>query len=743
MNFKKLQKDLPASIVVFLVALPLCLGVALASGAPLLSGIISGIVGGIIVGLISGSQTSVSGPAAGLTAVVLASITKLGSFEVFLSAVIIAGLLQIILGLMKGGIVAKYIPSNVVKGLLAAIGIILILKQIPHAFGYDKVPEDDFTFSQADGGNTFSELLTMLNYITPGALIISLVSILLLVFWDKTPLKKFGFLPSSLFVVLAGVAMNYIFSSYFPQLAIGSTHLVNLPAIDMGNLSSYIHIPQLSNFTDPDILMVGLTIAIVASIETLLNIEAIDNLDPHKRETPTNRELIAQGVGNISAGFLGGLPVTSVIVRSSVNINSGSESKTSTIVHGLLLLVCAMAFVQVLNLIPLASLAAILLVTGYKLAKISLFKDMYKKGWHQFIPFIVTILGIVFTDLLIGVLIGLTVSVFYILRSNFSNPFTMDKEKLAIGEVVKLELSDEVSFLNKASIKDTLWSVPAGSKVIIDATRSSYIDEDVLEIIADFRDTVAPERKIQLNIFGLKGHYDRHDHIHFVNVLDKQTQEKLKPAEILNLLKAGNERFRDGKLKTRHYRHQVNATSFGQNPMAVIVSCIDSRTSPEIIFDAGIGDLLTIRIAGNIINPEIIGSIEMSVKKIGAKLIVVVGHSNCGAVGAAVAELKEGNIGHVTSRIDRAISQCGHTHSEIDPGDQEMMQKITLLNIENSISEVLSQSDYLSSKVSTKEVGIIGAYYNTKNGTVDFSDHDGYKFEATNAFNNHFSTVHI
>ncbi len=720
MKLSTLKNDIPASIVVFLVALPLCLGVALASGAPLLSGVISGIIGGIVVGLLSHSQTSVSGPAAGLAAVVLSAITQLGAFDIFLTAVLIAGIIQLGMGFAKTGFIANYIPSNVIKGLLAAIGIILILKQIPHAFGYDNDAEGDFTFFQADGENTFSELLSIINFITPGALIISLLSITILAFWDKTPMKKFKFFPAALFIVIFGVLMNQFFMNFVPTLIIEQSHLVNLPPFDFGNLSTYFHLPKIASLGDYHVWLVGLTIAIVASLETLLNIEAVDNIDPHKRQTPPNRELVAQGVGNILAGLFGGIPVTSVIVRSSVNINSGNESKLSAILHGIFLLISVLALAPLLNLIPLASLAAILLMTGYKLTKISLFKSMYQKGWHQFIPFMATILAIVFTDLLIGILFGLFISGFFLMRNNYRNPFTLKKDKLHIGEVIRLELSNQVSFLNKASIKDTLWDVPNHSKVLIDATYSDFIDEDVLEVIDDFKNVVAPERDIKLNIVGLKDKYQLSDHIQFVNVLDKETQQNLKPTEIIDLLKAGNDQFVKGKWNEKYYRHQVNATSMGQNPMAVIISCIDSRTSPDIIFNAGIGDLISIRIAGNVINPEIIGSVELAIKEIKAKLIVIMGHSNCGAIHASILNINDNNIASITSKIDKAIDQCGCKKAEIDIKNGDIMERITQLNTQNSISELLSQSPYLRRRILNNEAGIVSAYYDTTSGIVHF-----------------------
>jgi carbonic anhydrase len=721
MTISNLKHDIPASIVVFLVALPLCLGVALASGAPLLSGIISGIIGGIIVGVLSGSQTSVSGPAAGLAAVVLASITKLGAFEILLTATVIAGVLQLVFGFAKGGFIANYIPSNVIKGLMAAIGILLILKQIPHAVGYDKLPEDEFSFIQPDGGNTFSTLLKAFDAITPGAIIISLASVLILYYWDKTPLKNIKMLPASLFVVVLGVLLNLLFTEHLPFLGIEQTHLVNLPPIDAGNLGAYVRLPQLEHFANADVWVVGATIAIVASLETLLNIEAVDKMDPHKRETPPNRELIAQGAGNILSGFLGGLPITSVIVRSSINIQTGNKTKASAILHGVFMLVSVLVFSPMLNMIPLAALAAILIMTGYKLAKLSLFKEMYRKGWSQFMPFAVTIAAIVFTDLLIGVLIGLATSIFYLMRSSFRNPFTREEYRLHIGEVIKLELPNQVSFLNKATIKAALWEIPNDSKVLIDASYANFIDNDVQEIVEDFRDVVAPERQIQLNILGLKDEYRLNDHIQFVTALDKATQQKLRPAEVLDLLKAGNERFIQGKWTEKYYHHQVDATASGQNPMAVVVNCIDSRTSPEIIFDAGLGDLLTIRIAGNIISREIVGSLEIAAK-LGAKLIVVKGHSSCGAIGLALANEHQHSMGSITSKIQKAIHQCGCTPEQIATRNPRVMEEITRQNVQNSLMEILGSSSFLRQRLERAEIGLVGAYHDIAARRVIFGD---------------------
>ena len=734
MNATTLKHDVPAGIVVFLVALPLCLGIALASGAPMFAGIISGIIGGIVVGMISGSHTSVSGPAAGLAAVVLASITKLGAFDILLVSVLIAGVLQLVMGVLRAGFIANYIPSNVIKGLLAAIGILLILKQIPHAIGYDSNIVEDTSFTQANGENTFSAILNAFNAITPGALVITLLSMLILIYWDRTPMKKIKLLPAPLFVVVLGVLLNLAFNSFFPALQIQPSHLVDIPAVDTGNLGAYLHFPDLTHLANPDVWTVAVTIAIVASLETLLNVEAVDKLDPHKRETPPNRELVAQGIGNICAGFLGGLPLTSVIVRSSVNIQNDNRTKASAVLHGVLLLLSVVLLASTLNLIPLSALAAILIVTGYKLAKVSLFRDMYNKGWSQFLPFAITVLAIVFTDLLSGVLIGLAASLFFLMRSNFRTPFSMEQYRLHIGDVIKMELPNQVSFLNKATIKTALWDIPANSKVLIDASNADYIDEDVLETLQDYR-VAAAERNVRLNVIGLREKYQHHDSMEFVPALDKHTRDNLQPDQILHLLRDGNQRFRDGHFTTKYYHHQVEATAGGQHPMAVIVNCIDSRTSPEIIFDAGLGDLLTIRIAGNVINREIIGSLEIA-HKLGAKLIVVKGHSSCGAVGLALANEAANSVGSITGKIRRAVEDCGcgaHGTKGGHADGKAMLDQVARQNVENSLADIIEGSAFLREKITRCEMGLVGAFHDIATSTVHFgelvmpSDFDRYR----------------
>jgi MFS superfamily sulfate permease-like transporter len=527
--FSSIRYDLPASIVVFFVAVPLCLGIALASGAPLFSGIIAGIVGGIVVGSISNSSLGVSGPAAGLTVIVLSAIQQLQSFEVFLMAVVIAGVIQIILGLVKAGIIGYYFPSSVIKGMLTAIGIIIILKQIPHAFGYDADYQGDFSFMQLDGHNTFSELIYMLNAITPGAVVVSIISLTILFIWDAHLVKKYALLKyvqGPLVAVIAGIAYQAVTSAYFPQWSLSSEHLVTVPVAEnvSGFFAQFLS-PDFGTLFRGDVWTVGVTLAIVASIESLLSTEATDKLDPYKRSTNPNRELIAQGTGNIVSGLLGGLPVTQVILRSSANIHSGAKTKLSTICHGILLLLCVVLIPKVLNLVPLAALASILLIIGYKLANIETFRQMAQLGWSQFVPFVCTIVAIVLTDLLTGISIGLAVSVVIVLRNSYMNSHLMEEQGGSRGKPrLRMTLAEEVVFLNKGRIKKDLNEVPAGSEVTIDMSKSFIVDHDVIEIISDFKDQ-AKRRNIDVTLIHENGGSKRNGS---ANEKKKDHQPKLK-----------------------------------------------------------------------------------------------------------------------------------------------------------------------------------------------------------------------
>jgi len=477
--------DIPASVVVFLVALPLCLGIALGSGAPLFSGIIAGMVGGIVIGTLSGSQLSVSGPAAGLTVIVASAIIKLQVYEAFLLAVVLAGIIQIILGFVKAGVIGDYIPNSVIKGMLAAIGLILILKQLPHFVGYDVDYPGDESFEQNDKENTFSGIFRALNFITPAAVIIGIVSIVILRVWETDFFKSqkvLKLIPGPLVVVLISVFLGKVLSNSL-GLSLEQKQLVSLPVAKNASMFlSFFTFPDFSFIKNPAVWVTAFTLAVVASLETLLGIEAVDKLDPLKRVTPTNRELKAQGIGNIVSGLIGGLPLTSVVVRSSANVMSGAKTKTSSIAHGLLLLVSVLLIPGILNLIPLSALAAILIFTGYKLAKVSLFKEFYSKGWDQFIPFVVTITAILLTDLLIGIVTGIFVGLFFMIRANFKSSV------LVVNDANRylVRLRKDVSFLNKPIIKQKLEEVPANSFIIIDATRADFIDKDIIEEINNF-----------------------------------------------------------------------------------------------------------------------------------------------------------------------------------------------------------------------------------------------------------------
>lgn len=504
LNSSTFSKDFSASIVVFLVALPLCLGVAVASGAEPIAGIISGIVGGIVVGYFSGSKLSVSGPAAGLTSIVAASILELKSYEVFLLCVFLAGIIQIIMGFIKAGVIGDFIPNSVIKGMLAAIGIILILKQIPHFLGYDSDPEGDESFFQPDHENTFTELYSLLNHFEMGAIFIGMVGLSLLLFFEKEKIKThkiLGLLPAPLLAVIFGIIINQILLNTIPGLGLKNDHLVQLPSFsNYSDVFNSIRFPFWGAITNYQVWITAVTIALVASIESLLSLEAVDKIDPDKNISPTNRELIAQGIGNSVSGLIGGLPITSVIVRSSANVNSGAKSKNSTILHGVFLLVSILFLDAFLVLIPKAALASILIFTGYKLAKLELFKDLYKRGIDQFAPFIITLLAIVFSDLLKGISIGILVGVYFIVKSNFKTSVFVIKDKTQY----LIRFRKEVSFLNKSNIKQTLAEIQGGSNVIIDPTKADFIDKDIIDLINDFIST-SNARNIKVYIEKQKG----------------------------------------------------------------------------------------------------------------------------------------------------------------------------------------------------------------------------------------------
>ena len=728
---QSIGKDLIAGTVVFLVALPLCLGIAHASGAPVIAGIISGILGGIVVGLLSGSHISVSGPAAGLAAIVISQIQVLGSYQAFLLAVAISGILQIGLGALRAGVLANYFPTNVIRGLLAAIGVILILKQMPHLVGHDTDYEGEMAFAQNDGRNTFSAIAEALRAFLPGAALVGLSCIALLFVWEKSRLKKSLF-PAPLAAVLLGVAISELLRASGSSWIIEQSHLVEVPVVGVNGQGwdTIFSMPDWSQWSNPKIYTAAITLAIVASLETLLNLEATDKLDPQKRVSPPNRELFAQGVGNVAAGLIGGMPMTSVIVRSSVNASAGARTRLSCITHGVLLTVCVFLIPTLLNHIPLAALAAILVATGFKLASPKLFVEMAKGGRAQFIPFAITVLAIVFTDLLIGVIIGLAVSLMFVLNSNFRRGMNIIKEEHVGGIVNRVELANQVSFLNRAALMRTLSNFGRGEQVVIDARTTDYIDPDIYGLIQNFRDEIAPAHGVIVSLIGFKNHYQLEDHVQYVDVTTREVQDKLTPARVLQVLKEGNDRFVSGRRLQRDLIRQVDATSDGQHPMAVVLSCIDSRSPAEILFDLGLGDIFSVRLAGNVLSRKVLGSMEFACKVAGAKLILVLGHTSCGAVKATCDIVGKGldtvqatgltNLPYLVEPISKAVHMETATMQNRDGSNYEFVDRVAAIHVRNVMLAIRQGSPTLRDMIDAGQIQVAGAMYNVKSGQVEF-----------------------
>lgn len=724
MNWNHIKQDLSASIVVFLVAIPLCLGIALASGAPLYSGIIAGIIGGILVGTLSQSRVSVSGPAAGMIAVVIAATATIGSFHGFLLALMLAGILQIAIGALRAGFLADYVPSNVIQGLLAAIGILIIIKQLPLAFG---VTSDTsvvlHSIKSAQQDFSFAPLLHLIHHISLAASIISILSLAVLIFWEKINLSLCKKIPAAVVVVVGAVALNHLFASSAPSFALTDSHLVNIPVNkNIFEVFAQLPHPKFSDYLNPNIYLYAGIIAIVASLETLLNLEAAEKLDPHHRFCSRNNELVAQGIGNTISGLLGGLPITSVIVRTSVNIQTQNHSKASTIIHGGLLLIALLLIPSWLNQIPLAALASILIATGYKLTRLSLFKKMYKEGRAYFTAFIVTVTAIVFTNLLVGVLIGLAVGLFFILRMNSQNSFLHIKEKHTSGEVLRIKLPQHVTFLNKAAMVNALESIPKHSRVIIDVNNTDFIDKDILEVMKEFSTYQAGEKNISLNFVGLQSGYRIKHTSDFIVATTFDVQEKLTPKEVVAFLKEGNQRFVNNTPIHKDFKRQISITSEAQHPIAVVLSCMDSRVPVENIFDLNLGDVFVIRIAGNIINSDILASIEFGCKIAGAKLIMVLGHKRCGAVTAACDEVKLEHLTQLLEKIRPAISRADIELKNERITTRNKIDHVACVNVQLVQQQLYAQSKTLREQLSSSKIGLVGGMYDVATGEVTFEE---------------------
>ncbi len=737
----RLFHDLSSGLVVFLVALPLCLGVALASNptsenagsVPMIAGVLAGVVGGILVGLLSGSHTSVSGPAAGLTAVVAAQIAILGSFQALLLAVVVAGVIQVALGLARAGFVAAFFPSSVIKGLLAAIGVILILKQIPHIFGHDADPEGEMSFFQPDHENTFSDILQTLGDLHLGATAIGLVSILVLMAWGRWKVLKHSPVPAPLIVVVLGMAIGRLLQWLGGEWILDKDHLVNVPVAETAaGFLKFLSLPDFSQWSNPAVYSAAATIAAVASLESLLNLEAIDKLDPKQRHSPPNRELLAQGIGNVASGLVGGLPVTSVIVRSSVNINAGGKTKLSAIIHGVFLLVSVVFLPTWLNSIPLSCLAAILLVTGIKLASPALVKQMWAAGRYQFVPFAVTVIAIVLTDLLVGTLIGLAVSIGFILNSNMRRPVRRFVEKHLGGNVTRIELANQVSFLNRAALSKVLDDVPSGGHMLLDAQGTDYIDPDVLDLIRDYKEKTGPARNVEVSLLGFRAKYQLQDQIQYVDYSTRDLQSAINAEQVLQILKDGHERFRTGRRLTRDITRQVSGTADGQHPLAVVLSCIDSRTPAELVFDLGVGDIFSVRVAGNVLSANVLGSVEYACAVAGAKLVLVMGHTRCGAVTAAVDLNGESgpfaeatgcqNLDDIILEIQRStIAGTTVPYRKLSQSDKRSyVDAVARCNIFRVVAQMRELSGTLNELVLDNRIQIVGAMYDVVTGEIEF-----------------------
>lgn len=717
--------DLVASIVVFLVAIPLCLGIALASGAPLFSGILSGVIGGIVVGFLSGSHVSVSGPAAGMAAVVVAAITQLGDFNTFLLALTLAGILQFFIGAFRAGFVADYVPGNVVQGLLCAIGILLIIKQLPLAFTLSA----DFNELKAQllettEGLSISPLLALSQHLNSGAMFITFTSLAILTFFDKTQNKILKEIPAPILVVILGIVCNEIFMWMSSPLEQNSPQLVNIPETD--SLHDFFHqlqFPAWSSWLNPKVYLYAFIIAIVASLETLLNLKAAEKLDKLRRHSSSNQELIAQGVGNMTAGLIGGIPVTSVIVRTSINIQAGGKTKVSTILHGIFILFAVMLIPGALNKIPLSSLAAILIYTGYKLNKPSIYKNIYAQGLDRFIPFIVTVISIIVFNLLAGILIGLAISFFYILKTNSQARINIIRELYPNGVTSRLVLPQQMTFLNKGALVAELDSIPKYSQLIIDARYTQYIDKEILEVLNEFKEEV-PNKHIALNLIGFEESYKIQNYIDFITVTTYDVQTNLSPGKVLNILHEGNQRFLKDTRIHRYNRNDIRYTAHTQHPIAVVLGCIDSRVPVETIFDMTFGDLFCIRIAGNVINNDILASIEYACSVVGAKLIVVLGHTRCGAIQSACDGIEQGHITELLAKIKPAVHAEHHTHADRSGQNIGFVTQVTQINVANTLKNIYLQSDILKNMIETDEIGMVGALYDVHSGIVKYKNYE-------------------
>lgn len=722
-------RDLLAGLVVFLVALPLCLGIALASGTDLFTGLLSGIVGGIVVGWLSGSHTSVSGPAAGLTVIVASLIHRLGSLETFLLAVFLAGLIQAVLGLARAGFIASFVPSGVINGLLTAIGLTLVIGQVSYLLG--RAPN-------APASGPFNH----------GALAIGLLSLAILMIWERSERLRKSPFPAPLAVVLLALAVQSWWQQTGSSWQLGRDWLVQVTEIGRADeLLGLLTFPDFSQWANPAVHVAAVTIAAVASLETLLNLEAVDKLDPLRRSSPPNRELFAQGVGNITVGLLGGLPITSVVVRGTVNINAGGRTKLAAIFHGLLMAASVLLAAGLLNRIPLSCLAAILVATGFKLASPKLVRKIWHAGWDQFLPYLITVIAIVATDLLGGILIGLIVSVGFILYSNYRRPAMLSIEKHLGQDLYQMQLANQVSFLNRAAIDRALNQVPSGAHLLIDASQNLYLDSDIRELLRDYAQEVAPVRGVTISLKGFRSRHAIEDRIHFAAHSTSELQAGLNPAAVLQMLREGNDRFRRQQRLPREWSDLRAETGGGQFPLAVVLGCIDSRAPAEKIFDVGLGNISNIRIAGNmILGRQALASLEFACTESGVKLAVLMAHTGSPVIARIVQAIcapeelpleEPASFGEhfpfLVEGLQPSITAAEKAnYPQLDAtARQELCDQIARRNILRALEVIPQVSPTIRGRLQQQQLGMIAAIYHTGRGEVEFLLDSAVGFDPT------------
>jgi carbonic anhydrase len=723
-----LRHDFLAALSVQAVAIPFSIGIAEAAQASPWSGVVASVVGGLVAALAGKGRFCITAPSAGLSALFAYQAFLLGSYPALLAAVMVAGFIQIVLSWLKVGVVAAFLPTGVIKGLLAATAFILILKQVPHLLGHDPDAEGEMSFIQADHRNTFTELLDTTADIHLGAALVGIVCLAIYLLWRRYLTERTG-IPAALVTVGVGVGVSEWLSTCGPTWSIVGTHLLNVPKAS--SPLGWLTFPDVSALAKPEVLWAAFILATVATLETLMSLTAVDKLVPAKSETPANRELLAQGLGNVGCGILGGLPITVDIIRSSTGIYSGSQSKGTAIMQALILALGMWWLPQLLNHIPLACFAAVLIAIGTKLLQPSVCIKMWHEGAAQFWPFAVTFLGILFTNPLYGLLAGLAVSVFFILHSNLRRPLHRVVEHHVSGDILRIELANQVSFLNRGVIRRTLSAIEPGSQVILDARGTDYIDPDVLDMIHDFRLETAPARNLKLSLVGFDQHANLVDQVDHIDYTTREVQNMLTPAAVLDILMKGNARFVKGQKLTRDLKRQVGATSAGQYPLAVVLSCIDSRSPVELLFDLGLGDAFVARIAGNVAKDKVLGSMEFGCAVAGAKLIMVMGHTSCGAVKAAVDLFGTGQTAHDATGCKHLNILVDEIQCSIQPGEKpesgwaDLDEKLLFVdtvaarNVVRTVDYIRRESDVLRQLELDGKIKIVGAMYDIKTGLVE------------------------